>query len=507
MPFRSFRRKRASAQDDTPRRNVSVAAAPSASEDAPMKDGETDDRRAGLHIDTGARRRLGDGVGKLGFEIVDIAALLKLVDDQAVEVDKGLSDLRANASEIKRALDTATTTVAEVAEAADGSVTHARDSMDRVQAASGLSRQVAEWVGALGPRISGIEARLADVEQSTARIGDIAAEVGILAINARIVAARAGEHGKGFAVVAEAISDLARQTAEVTTGISGDVTAFSTSVGSIRAEIAEVLSLADQVLESGHSTDAALNAVSGHLETTQRGVARLGDDLATLTRANETFRPVLDQLVDGIENTGTKVHDGHARVEALIDLVETLVQANAAIGGATDDGKMIETVQSHANRIAEAFADALTVGTISEGDLFDTAYVPIAGSDPPQVMTRFVALTDRLLPPIQEPVLELDLRIVFCAAVDRNGYLPTHNRKFSHPQSRDPVWNAANCRNRRIFDDRVGLKAGRSTAPFLLQVYRRDMGGGASVLMKDLSAPITIAGRHWGGLRLAYRPR
>jgi hypothetical protein len=71
-------------------------------------------------------------------------------------------------------------------------------------------------------------------------------------------------------------------------------------------------------------------------------------------------------------------------------------------------------------------------------------------------MTRFVALTDRLLPPIQEPVLELDPRIVFCAAVDRNGYLPTHNRKFSHPQSRDPVWNAANCRNRRIFDDRVG---------------------------------------------------
>jgi methyl-accepting chemotaxis protein len=93
-------------------------------------------------------------------------------------------------------------------------------------------------------------------------------------------------------------------------------------------------------------------------------------------------------------------------------------------------------------------------------------------------MTRFVTLTDRLLPPIQEPVLDLDPRIVFCAAVDRNGYLPTHNRKFSQPQSADPVWNAANCRNRRIFDDRVGLKAGRSTAPFLLQVYRRDMGGG-----------------------------
>jgi hypothetical protein len=32
-------------------------------------------------------------------------------------------------------------------------------------------------------------------------------------------------------------------------------------------------------------------------------------------------------------------------VEALIDLAETLVQANAAIGGATDDAPMIEIVQ------------------------------------------------------------------------------------------------------------------------------------------------------------------
>ena len=50
----------------------------------------------------------------------------------------------------------------------------------------------------------------------------------------------------------------------------------------------------------------------------------------------------------------------------------------------------------------------------------------------------------------------------------------------------------------------LGLKAGRNTEPFLLQVYRRDMGGGAFKLMKDVSAPIRAGGAHWGGLRLAY---
>ena len=95
--------------------------------------------------------------------------------------------------------------------------------------------------------------------------------------------------------------------------------------------------------------------------------------------------------------------------------------------------------------------------------------------------------------------------MVFAAAVDLKGYLPTHNRKFSQPQGSDPLWNAANCRNRRIFDDRVGLKAGRNEKPFLLQAYRRDMGGGTFALMKDVSAPIRVRGRHWGGFRIGYR--
>lgn len=30
------------------------------------------------------------------------------------------------------------------------------------------------------------------------------------------------------------------------------------------------------------------------------------------------------------------------------------------------------------------------------------------------------------------------------------------------------------------------------------------MDGGTFLMIKDLSAPITIGGRHWGGLRLAY---
>ena len=96
-------------------------------------------------------------------------------------------------------------------------------------------------------------------------------------------------------------------------------------------------------------------------------------------------------------------------------------------------------------------------------------------------------------------------KVVFCIAVDRNGYVATHNRKYNHPQRGDVVWDTANSRWRRIFNDRTGLASARNQRPFLLQTYRRDMGGGNFVVMKEAAAPLVVMGRHWGPPRLAYR--
>ena len=95
-----------------------------------------------------------------------------------------------------------------------------------------------------------------------------------------------------------------------------------------------------------------------------------------------------------------------------------------------------------------------------------------------------------MLPAIQDPIQKSDPRIVFCVAWAKGGYLPTHNPNYRQPQGKDPVWNNANCRNRRLFNDRAVKKVAANTKPFLLQTYRRDMGGGNFVLMKDLSSPI-----------------
>jgi methyl-accepting chemotaxis protein len=103
-------------------------------------------------------------------------------------------------------------------------------------------------------------------------------------------------------------------------------------------------------------------------------------------------------------------------------------------------------------------------------------------------------------------MLESDARMIFCAAVDRNAYLPVHNRKYSFPQRPgEMAWNTANSRNRRIFDDRAGLAAGRNVRPYVIQVYPRDMGNGVTIMMREIDTPIRVFGRHWGGFRSAYK--
>lgn len=179
--------------------------------------------------------------------------------------------------------------------------------------------------------------------------------------------------------------------------------------------------------------------------------------------------------------------------------------ADYLYGHEAADQPFIEAVMKAAIDVEQAMERALDEGMISIEDLFDTDYQPIAGSNPQQHMTKCVPVTDIILPDIIEAVKNFDERVAFCAAVNQDGFLPTHNKIYSEPQGDDPVWNNAHSRNRRIFDDRTSVSAGRSDEEYLLQTYLRDMGGGTIMIMKDVSAPLYVRGKHWGGLRLGYK--
>ncbi|MBI3529228.1 MAG: chemotaxis protein [Betaproteobacteria bacterium] len=324
-------------------------------------------------------------------------------------------------------------------------------------------------------------------------ISQIAFQTRLVAFNAAVEANRVGEAGRGFAVVAGAVKDLAHQVEEASKRIMNTVGELGKKVEALARDICDDGSSGER-----DSIQGAFRELHGCIGAVAQSAR---DNTSICNAVNESVGSFSREL----DHTGRSLGRARGRVDELLGLSEKLIELTVDSGLETEDTPYIELAIETAARVGQLFEQAVDRGEITLDDLFDEDYKPIPGTDPQQYTTHFLALTDRVLPPIQEPMLGFSPKVVYCAAVDRNTFLPTHNRKFAKPQGKDPVWNAANSRNRRIFTDRTGKAAGRNRKRFLLQSYRRDMGGGQHALMKDLSAPIWVKGRHWGNFRIAYR--
>jgi len=348
-------------------------------------------------------------------------------------------------------------------------------------------------VEAVAGEVTGIVATLRQVADAAAQITQIAVQTRLVAFNALVEAKRAGEAGRGFGVVADAVKDLAGKVEASSKQIMGTVADLDTRVDTLSREIRR---------QDGPARQGAFHTALAEL---QGGVAGI-DAAAQRSRAIcDALAARMHGLRDDMQ-VGRKALDGALqRSEAFLHTSESLIEIVADCGIETEDSLYIAAAQDAARRISAAFEGALREGEISREDLFDERYAPIPNTDPPQFMTRFALLTDRLLPPIQEPLLALTPKVEFGMCADRNGYVATHNKKHCVPQRGNPAWDAAHSRYRRVFNDRTGLASGRNRKPFLLQTYRRDMGGGNFVLLKEASAPILVEGRHWGGVRLAFK--
>jgi len=405
---------------------------------------------------------------------------------EAAEVRGLMEDTHKLSARQAQALKALAGQVQEITRAQDGISTVSQTSLAAVERA----RKAVEDVGT---EVSGIVSTLRQVSQAAGTITQIALQTRLVAFNASVEAKRAGEAGRGFGVVADAVKDLAAKVESSSKEITSTVADLDARIEALSREIR---------LQEGQ--EARQGGFHRALADVQGGVTSIASAAVQSHAICGGLNTRMTEIEAEIHQTGRSLDAAMSRSGSFLKVSEHLIELVSQCGIETEDTPYIAAATEAAAQVGKLLEDSVRTSTISIADLFDESYRPIANTSPQQHTARFIELADRLFPQVQERMLSLSPKVVFCIAVDRNGYVPTHNKKYCHVQRGDVAWDTANSRYRRIFNDRTGLASARNQRPFLLQTYRRDMGGGEFVVMKEAAAPITVNGKHWGGLRLAF---
>ena len=378
----------------------------------------------------------------------------------------------------------------------------ARESKQQMGEARQNMLLVSDAMNGFKGNIAALSATSAKVREILNTVQDFSAQTNMLALNAAIEAARAGEQGRGFAVVADEVRNL-----------SFKVGSAAEQITELMEQMNKAMSGAEQqtlgMLEQTETTGQAVGTAADQFNTMVEDFQQANDDLLMVSSA-------LEQLT--ATNAETLKHGGTIRelsVTISKHMEETFTQADSLrdtthftlrslAGFRLGVGKMEELTQLLMQRRQEI---ERRLGALAESgvDLFDQRYSPVAGTNPQK---HDVSWADPFIKQIRPLLDEWDKGgqdgIVYTAALNDLGYLPTSRSASSQPPTGDPKIDAARS-NYKVY-----AVPNAADLQFLKSCTYLNMGTfalpGTSTIVFVMYVPLEVKGRRWGTMSAAVLP-
>lgn len=453
-------------------------------------------------------RKKHDISGRCGEVVVGCADVAGVVD----KVIKSSDGLRREHQALAKTVAALESDQALVLQASDEARLLSENAMERLgqglqQIENSLQQvnHLLELVDTLSHHVTGFASAMSQVKRSSRDIEQIAETTNILALNATIEAMRAGEAGRTFAIVAAEVKSLANDTRKATDEIATTVEQLELEANQVIERIEAGSKASFHTKNSVDSIQLTIDSVSGLVSEVDQQNDQIARATATISNHVNAIQNVLENFAKASDSNSAELSVGHRRMGELEMMACEMFDELVHSGQAPDDEPFVEQACAAAVKAQKLAIAAIASGKLSIGELFDRSYRPVPGSNPEIFETDLMGWADENWRPIIEAVKASDDRIISCVVVDVNGHLPTHLSEMSKPQTGNFEYNTLHCRRGRLFATEINKRAGRSTAPYMMSVYRRDDAAADYAVCRSVYAPIRIDNETWGNVQISYR--